>query len=144
MENISEKVSPLDTAKVLQKLEQKQVKTAKSIIQAEGKAHMKEVKVSDKAYEQLKKKAEAEGKTPEEKAAEIVVQKSQAPTPKPEKKPKAEKQPKGVQYPVDVRVNAYGFLRLSKDLCEDLGWHWDMALKLVKNPDGSATLRKAV
>jgi hypothetical protein len=139
----NEKTTPLDSAKVLQKLDQGQVKT-KSIIQAEGKAHMREVKVSDEAYEQLKKKAEAEGKTPDEKAAEIVVKKSQiAQKASREKKPKTEKPPKGIQYPVDVRINAYGFLRLSKDLCEDLSWHWDMALKLVKNADGSATLRKA-
>jgi mRNA-degrading endonuclease RelE of RelBE toxin-antitoxin system len=94
----------------------------------------KKIPLSNKTYEALKKKAEREGKTPDEKVAEIVEEKA---------KPKREKKTVTVEYPVSLRINAYGFLRFSKDLCADLGWSWDMPLKLDKNADGSVTLRKA-
>jgi hypothetical protein len=32
-------------------------------------------------------------------------------------------------------INAYGLLRLSKNLCADLGWTWDIPLKLDKNAE---------
>jgi len=128
-----EKTTPLEKDKVLEKIKNGEVKIGKkSIIQAEGKAHQKEDKkivIPEKVHEALKKKAEAEGKTVDEKAAEIVEAKA-----KPEKTE---------VFPVDARINDYGFLGFKMGWLENLGWHKGMALKIEKNADGSITLRKA-
>ena len=60
-------------------------------------------------------------------------------------KPKVKRQKKTatvVEYPLDARINAYNFMRFSKELLTDLGWHVDMIVKVDKNADESITLRK--
>ena len=97
----------------------------KSVVQVEGKAHQaRKIKVSEKTYEAIEKKAKAEGKKVEEKVAEIVEQKTSP-------------------FPAEGRVNDYGFLNFKAKWLENLGWTKGMALKIEKNADGSITLRKA-
>lgn len=48
-----------------------------------------------------------------------------------------------VSFPVDSRINAYGFIFLKIKWLRALGWHKDTALKIERNPDGSITVRKA-
>jgi hypothetical protein len=65
----------------------------------------------------------------------------------PKKAPKKEPTVKGkkaeLTFPATIRINAYGFIGLRKPLLTALGWKKDMALSVVKNPDGSVTVRKA-
>jgi hypothetical protein len=112
-----------------------------TVMQAEGEAHNedtakadKKIVLPEKTYEALKKKAEVEHKTPDQKAAEIVEQKAKAK--KTETKPTS-------PFPTDARINDYGFLGFKTGWLTDLGWTKGMALKIDKNPDGSITLRKA-
>lgn len=56
-----------------------------------------------------------------------------------EKKPR---KAKPVKFPVDARINDYGFLNFRKPLLEALGWHKGMSVKIGKNPDDSITVRK--
>jgi hypothetical protein len=86
----------------------------------------KKIPLPEKAYEALEKKAKAEGKTPDQKAAEIVKQKTEPQSP----------------FPADAEINDYGFLHFRKAWLEDLGWKNGMALKVERNADGSITLRK--
>jgi hypothetical protein len=46
------------------------------------------------------------------------------------------------EFPVDARINAYGFMFLKAKWLAALGWRVDMALRIDKNPDGSITVRK--
>jgi hypothetical protein len=47
-----------------------------------------------------------------------------------------------IEYPLESRINAYGFLHFRKNLLAELGWTEGMAVTLEKNSDGSVTLRK--
>jgi hypothetical protein len=131
---MEQKTTPLNSDKVLEKIKNGEVnvKSKKSIIQAEGKAYNedaakadKKVPLPKKTHEALKKKAEAEGKTADQKAAEIVLEEAKSP------------------FPADTEINGYGFLHFRKSWLENLGWSNGMALKIEKNADGSITLRKA-
>lgn len=64
---------------------------------------------------------------------------------KSEEKPKEKKirKVKPAKFPVDTRINDYGFLHFGVGVLKALGWSKGMALKIDKNPDGSITLRKA-
>ena len=90
---------------------------------------MKKIHISEKAHEALTAKAKAEGKTPDEKAAEIV-----------EEEAKTEEK---ALFPADAEINDYGFLHFRKSWLEDLGWTKAMLLTVEKNTDGSITMRKA-
>jgi hypothetical protein len=103
-----------------------------SLVQKEGKAHNEDtakanrkIPLPEKTYKALEKKAKAEGKTPDEKAAEIVEEKA---------KPKSE---------FKAKINKYGFLHFSKDLMESLGWAKgeDIAVKITKTANGIAVER---
>jgi hypothetical protein len=60
------------------------------------------------------------------------------------KKPATKKNSaKTVEFPASARINSYGFLNFRKGLLDALGWTKGTALKIEKNDDGSATLRKA-
>jgi hypothetical protein len=78
------------------------------------------VPLPEKVHKALEEKANAEGKTADQKAAEIVEAKA-----------------KDV---FEGKVNKYGFLHFSKDLMETLGWakSVDIAVKIVKTADGIA------
>jgi hypothetical protein len=101
-----------------------------SLVQKEGKAHHedtakadKKVPLPEKTYKALERKAKAEGKTANEKAAEIIEQKAK-----------------------DVfaaKINKYGFLHFSKDLMETLGWPKgeDIAVKITRTANGIAVER---
>lgn len=101
-----------------------------SLVQKEGKAHNsdtakadKKVPLPEKTYKALEKKAKAEGKTANEKAAEIIEQKAK-----------------------DVfaaKINKYGFLHFSKELYEALGWAKgvDIAVKITRTANGIAVER---
>ena len=109
-----------------------------SLIQKEGKTHNEETAKADKKIPEKTHKAlenKAKGKTPDQKAAEIVEEKAK---PKPENSP----------FPCDAEINAYGFLGFKKAWLDNLGWEVvkgvkGVALKIEKNADGSITLRKA-
>jgi len=76
------------------------------------------VPVSEKAYAELEKKAKTGGKTPDQVASEIVIEKS-AEKSKAKRRRKAEKsEPNSGKQPF---VNKYGFLRLPKSLQEKFG-----------------------
>jgi len=96
-----------------------------SLIQKEGKAHNedtakadKKIPLPEKTYKALEKKAKAEGKTPNQKAAEIIEQKA-----------------KDV---FEGKINKYGFLHVEKALYEALGWTKgeDIAVKITKTANG--------
>jgi hypothetical protein len=96
-----------------------------------GKEKKHKVPLPKEAHKALEKIAQAEGKTPDEKAAEIVKEKAKA---KPEETS---------VFPADARINDYNFLHFKTAWLENLGWAKGMALKIDKNADGSVTLRKA-
>jgi hypothetical protein len=59
---------------------------------------------------------------------------------------KSEKKPRKVKpakFPVEARINNYGFLHFGVGLLKALGWTKSMPLKIERNADGSITLRKA-
>jgi len=59
---------------------------------------------------------------------------------------KSEKKPrkvKPVKFPVEARINDYGFLYFGVGVLKALGWSKGMTLKMERNADGSITLRKA-
>jgi hypothetical protein len=100
-----------------------------SLIQKEGKAHNEDtvkanrkIPLPEKTYKALEKNAKAEGKTPDEKAAEII-----------EKKAK-----EGEQATFEGKINKYGFLHIEKALYEALGWEKgvDIAVKITKTANG--------
>jgi hypothetical protein len=99
-----------------------------SIVQKEGKAHNEDtakanrkIPLPEKTYKALEKKAE--GKTPDQKAAEIVEEKA-----------------KGV---FKAKINKYGFLHINKELYETLGWTKgvDIAVKITRTANGIAVER---
>jgi hypothetical protein len=47
------------------------------------------------------------------------------------------------EFPVDARINAYGFMFLKTKWLGALGWHGDMRVKIERNADGSITVRRA-
>lgn len=66
------------------------------------------------------------------------------PNEKPKKEPKAKaKKKEPLTFPVTIKINHYGFVNLRKQLLEALGWKKDMALTVVRNEDGTVTVRKA-
>jgi hypothetical protein len=81
------------------------------------------------------------------KAAAKNSQPQPAEKPKKETKKETKKAPEKkntpATFPASIRINDYGFIGLKKGLLEALGWHKGMSLRIDKNPDGSATLRKA-
>ena len=124
--------TPLNSAAIKEKIDNNKLKVkSKNKPVKEHKAWL-----SKKVHKALEEKAKAEGKTADEKAAEIVEQKAKP-------KPKRQKESKSVTYPLDARINGYNFMHFSNALLADLGWHVDMKLKVDKNADGSVTLRKA-
>ena len=105
-----------------------------SLTQKEGKAHNddtakadKKIPLPEKTYKALEKKAKAEGKTPDQKAAEII-----------EKKAK-----EAVQTTFEGNINKYGFLHFGKNLMETLGWKKgeDIAVRITKTDKGIAVER---
>ena len=58
-------------------------------------------------------------------------------------KPKRERKSQVVEYPLDAKINDYGFLHFKNGWLENLGWHKGIALTIDKNADGSVTLTKA-
>jgi uncharacterized surface protein with fasciclin (FAS1) repeats len=102
-----------------------------SLIQKEGKAHNEDtakadrkIKLPEKTHEALKKKAKAEGKTPDQKAAEIVERKAK----------------ETEQTIFEGKINKYGFLHIEKALYEALGWQKgvDIAVKITQTVNGIA------
>ena len=106
-------------------------KLANGDLKVKGKKH--KVPLPEKVHKALEKIAEAEGKSVDEKVAEIVKEKAK---PKPEK-------PATPLFPADAHINDYSFLRFRDAWLENLGWTKGMALKIEKNADGSISLRKA-
>jgi len=118
--------TPLDSTAIKEKIANGDLK-----IKGKNKPEKKhKTWLSKKTHKALEEKAKAEGKTPDEKAVEIIVEKAK---PKPETSP----------FPADARINDYGFLGFKTGWLADLGWTKGMALKVDKNTDGSLTLRKA-
>jgi hypothetical protein len=102
----------------------------KNVVQAEGEAHYEDtakadrkIKLPEKTHEALENKAKAEGKTPDQKAAEIVEEKA-----------------KGV---FKGKINKYGFLHFGKDLMETLRWTKgeDIPVKITRTANGIAVER---
>ncbi len=83
--------------------------------------------------------SEKEPEEPEVKEGKKPKKKSEPK--KPEKPAKAKNA--DLTFPTTIRINAYGFIGINKPLLAALGWKKDMALVVVKNPDGSVTVKKA-
>lgn len=62
-----------------------------------------------------------------------------------EEKPKEKKtrKAKPAEFPVDAKINDYGFLHFKVGVLTALGWKKGMTLKIERNEDGSITVRKA-
>lgn len=56
---------------------------------------------------------------------------------------KAEKEPSIVKFPVNSKINPYGFIFMKKSWLESLGWNKGMALQVDKNADDSITVKRA-
>jgi len=59
---------------------------------------------------------------------------------------KTQKEPKNkpeIKYPLESRINNYGFTFLRKEWLADLGWTRGMAVTIQKNPDGSITIQRS-
>jgi len=56
---------------------------------------------------------------------------------------KTEKPAVAVKFPVESRINPYGFIFMRKQWLADLGWAKGTALAIEKNADGSINVRKA-
>lgn len=110
-----------DKRKITEKVENAAVKGEKEVHKQLGKAVVKETENSEKTAPSPDKKL------------------------KPEKKKKAKetKEDATLTFPVNIRINDYGFIGVRKGLLEALDWRKGMALKLDKNADGSVTVRKA-
>jgi len=134
MEKTNTKI-PLDSATVLEKIKKGEVKVGKkSVVQAEGKAHNedtakadKKVPLPEKTYKTLEKNANAEGKTVNEKAAEIIERKAK----------------ETEQTTFEGKINKYGFLHIEKALYEALGWTKgeDIPVKITRTVNGIAIER---
>ena len=83
------------------------------------------------------------GNLPEEPETEEKKPKKK-PAPKKPEKPKVKGKKEPLSFPATIKINHYGFVNLRKQLLEALGWKKDMALTVVKNEDGSATVKKVV
>ena len=68
-----------------------------------------------------------------------------SPESKRNEKPQEEKprKAKPAKFPVDARINDYGFLNFRKPLLAALGWRKGMPVKINKNEDSSITVQKA-
>jgi hypothetical protein len=94
-------------------------------VQAEGKAHQaedKKIRIPEKTHKALEAQAKAEGKTPDQKAAEIVERKAK----------------ETEQTTFEGKINKYGFMHIEKALYEALGWKKgvDIAVKITKTANG--------
>lgn len=60
------------------------------------------------------------------------------------RKPKAktEKEPNIAKFPVNSKINPYGFIFMKKSWLEALGWTKGLPLKIERNADGSITVHK--
>jgi hypothetical protein len=59
------------------------------------------------------------------------------------KKEKKANEPKQAKFPVNSRINSYGFIFMKKSWLESLGWTKGISLQIEKNADGSITVGKA-
>jgi hypothetical protein len=55
----------------------------------------------------------------------------------------SEKEVETVTFPVNARINAYGFIHMKVGWLAALSWRVDMLIKIERNADGSITVRKA-
>ena len=56
---------------------------------------------------------------------------------------KKTRKPKPAKFPVDARINDYGFLHFGVGVLKALGWSKGIAVKIERNMDGSITVQKA-
>jgi len=87
----------------------------------------------------LKNKKERIEKIKEATEQEKTEKAAESSEPAKEKKPR---ETKPAEFPVDAKINDYGFLHFGVGLLKALGWKKGMAVKISKNPDGSITVRK--
>lgn len=50
---------------------------------------------------------------------------------------------KPAKFPVDAKINDYGFLHFGVRVLKALGWSKGIAVRIERNPNGSITVRKA-
>ena len=89
----------------------------------------KKIPLKKEVYDKLADQAKTEGKTPDELASKIVLEKATAETSKPAKKErkgksaekKSEAQKETLVFPAKGMVNAYGFLHLSNGVAHAFG-----------------------
>lgn len=112
--------TPLDSTAIKEKIDNGELKI-------KGKEKKHKVPLPKEVHKALEEKAKAEGKTPDQKAAEIVEEKAKAPE-KTEFKGK---------------VNKYGFMHFEKDLLAALGWAKgeDIPVKITRTEKGIAVER---
>jgi hypothetical protein len=108
-----------------------------SVIQKEGSAHHEE---TERVEKQMASEPKFKPKVTPEQVKQTPNNTTETRKPKRQKK---EKPATTVQYPLQTRINDYGFLHFKNAWLEVLGWSKGMALEVDKNADGSVTLRKA-
>ncbi len=97
--------------------------------------------VNDKENTNEEKKSKNESATPN--PEENTTQSKKAKRIKADKAPKVGNAQKTVEFPVESRINNYGFIFMRKQWLTALGWGKDAPLRIEKNPDGSITINKA-
>jgi hypothetical protein len=112
----------------------------------------KRIPLKKEVHDKLEAQAKAEGKTPDELAAQIVLEKATAETGEPAKKERkgksAEKKtetPKETPvFPAKGFVNSYGFLHLSNGVAEAFGTSRGKKTPVtIDFKEGALTIRKA-
>jgi hypothetical protein len=91
--------------------------------------------VKEKIEEKITTQAEGKAHSAETEKLDTKTQKA--------KRRKGEKTFTAVEFPVESRINPYGFIFMRKQWLADLGWAKGAALAIEKNTDGSITVRKA-
>ena len=102
----------------------------------------KKTPLKKEAHDKLEAQAKVEGKTPDELASEIVLEKA---TPEKERKGKSgEKKSETAVFPAKGMINAYGFLHLSNGVAEAFGAPRDKKTPVaIDFKDGNLIISKA-
>lgn len=77
-----------------------------------------------------------------QKIKEATEQETEQKTEKAAESSEPAKEKKPAEFPVDAKINDYGFLHFRVGVLKVLNWKKGMPVKISKNPDGSVTVRK--
>jgi len=112
----------------------------------------KKIPLKKEVHDKLEAQAKAEGKSPDELASEIVLEKATPETGEPAKKErkgksaekKSEAQKETAVFPAKGMINAYGFLHLSNGVAEAFGAPRDKKTPIaIDFKEGALIIRKS-